>query len=351
MPFQRDPPHQRTVLRALTLFIALACFAFGLINLIRPVYLLAVVELISGIASLWAFFVLPGVKNIKRWAIVFVVFFSALLMLTLSSSATNPNMFVWIFLLPLVSYATLGARLGFRFTVVFGFVLISLFLYRFTIATDLINVAGALNICLCALVVWVFSHIYESSRQQSQKDLLRLVAEDPLTGLYNRVRLHEIFNREVSQAKRQNTDLSLLLLDLDHFKRVNDVFGHDSGDRVLEQLAELLRKNIRKTDYAFRVGGEEFCIILPGADRVKAEAVANLLRTTLEGKALDCNGRVAHITMSVGVCQWGAEFSSMGDVYAKADKRLYQAKHKGRNCVVAHDEGAIFDSMPAQKVS
>jgi len=166
-----------------------------------------------------------------------------------------------------------------------------------------------------------------------REELERLANFDPLTGLYNRQailgKLHELINR----SKRYKEYFSLSMLDIDHFKKVNDRYGHLIGDDVLEKIAVLIRRNIRDTDIAGRYGGEEFIIILPQADLSSATVVAERIRNIIENAEMkDSGGNVFAITVSQGLSSWepGEDTHSL---ISRADEALYKAKENGRNRV------------------
>jgi len=172
--------------------------------------------------------------------------------------------------------------------------------------------------------------------QQAMADkekLERLANFDSLTGLYNRRailgKLHELINR----ANRYKEDFSLSMLDIDHFKRVNDHYGHLTGDEVLEKIATLIHRNIRDTDIVGRYGGEEFIIILPKTNLSSAWVAAERLRSIIEKAEMkDSAGNVFAITVSQGLSGWerGEDIHSL---ISRADEALYKAKEKGRNRV------------------
>lgn len=157
-----------------------------------------------------------------------------------------------------------------------------------------------------------------------------LAGTDQLTGLANRRRFNEFFERELNRRQRQATPLSLLLFDLDHFKRINDQYGHEVGDLVLGEVARLTGGAIRRTDLAARWGGEEFVVLLPDTDREAARQLAEKLRATIAAHDFP---RVGKLTVSFGVTSLLAEESGDKGLFKRADQALYQAKAGGRNRV------------------
>jgi diguanylate cyclase (GGDEF)-like protein len=163
-----------------------------------------------------------------------------------------------------------------------------------------------------------------------------LSMRDPLTGLWNRRYLEETMTRELPRARRTNTGIGAIILDLDHFKNLNDTFGHDAGDFVLAQVAELLRHATRGSDIACRFGGEEFGVILPGASLEHTRNKAEAIRGAFAGMSLQFEGApLGSITLSAGVAALPPGKQDWAQVMRMADKALYTAKQAGRNRVIA----------------
>ena len=158
---------------------------------------------------------------------------------------------------------------------------------------------------------------------------------DTLTGIPNRLAWEERVKQEYARWKRFGTPLTLLVWDVDHFKRINDEFGHRAGDKVLKVIANLLADNVRETDFVARYGGEEFTVLMPGADPEAARGVAEKLRAAVEHCGFHYKGDEVPITISCGIAGF-RDGDSVEAVFERADRALYQAKAEGRNrCVVA----------------
>jgi diguanylate cyclase (GGDEF)-like protein len=166
--------------------------------------------------------------------------------------------------------------------------------------------------------------------------LSQMAMTDPLTGMPNRRAFEEALARDLSRAERHGGAVTLILVDADHFKKVNDTFGHQGGDAVLKALSEVLRESTRTSDIAARVGGEEFALILPQTDADNALVVAERVRVKFAVRkiAID-DGRTAKATVSLGVATAKAPGCRGLDraLYEAADRALYAAKASGRNCV------------------
>jgi diguanylate cyclase (GGDEF)-like protein len=161
---------------------------------------------------------------------------------------------------------------------------------------------------------------------------------DPLTDVFNRRFLNEVLAFELARASQTGQPFSLMMLDIDHFKHFNDVYGHETGDVVLKELAETLRRHSRKNDIVCRWGGEEFLLVFPTMDSEAAYERAEMLREAIKTIVIISEGRrVDQITASAGVATYpGAGLDAEG-LTAAADRALYEAKHAGRDrVVIAH---------------
>lgn len=161
---------------------------------------------------------------------------------------------------------------------------------------------------------------------------LQLASHDPLTGVQNRLALENALQREVDLAHRQQTSLSMLVIDADHFKRFNDEYGHAFGDDVLRALAGALASTVRRSDLLFRYGGEEFVIIASHTNRDGAALLGERLREAVSA-IKTIGGRDIELSVSVGVAELAGQETS-DELFERADTGVYQAKEKGRNCVV-----------------
>ena len=173
------------------------------------------------------------------------------------------------------------------------------------------------------------------------RDTLKQQAiRDPLTGLFNRRYMEETLNREISRSERYRTPLGIIMVDLDHFRRFNNTFGHDAGDVVLQDMGKFLQNNIRKEDVACRYGGEEFTLIMPGASLDVTEKRAETLRQKVQHLQIYYNNKLLdNVTLSLGVAVYPEHGSTGEAVIQAADVALYRAKQAGRNRV-AVSEGA-----------
>lgn len=176
--------------------------------------------------------------------------------------------------------------------------------------------------------------------EEKNAELERLANTDYLTNLYNRRRFFQAAEDEFAGAIRSRNPISITLIDLDHFKQVNDTYGHLVGDHVLVHIAKLIRTHCRVSDVAARYGGEEFIILHPSIDRQNAFQVAERIRKAVEATPFSLEGDEISLTLSAGVVDTkvGRDFKRIDDILGLADKALYRAKDAGRNQVVVFDE-------------
>jgi diguanylate cyclase (GGDEF)-like protein len=162
-----------------------------------------------------------------------------------------------------------------------------------------------------------------------EEELKKLSITDNLTQTYNRTKYDEVIKREIARTKRNSRPLSVAMFDIDHFKEVNDAYGHDVGDYVLKTLSQIAKKNIRDIDYLIRWGGEEFIVIVLDTDLRGAEVMAEKIRHAIENFNFD---KVSRVTVSFGVTQFKQD-DTEDSLMKRTDDALYQAKGKGRNRV------------------
>ncbi|WP_320035678.1 diguanylate cyclase [Halarcobacter sp.] len=171
--------------------------------------------------------------------------------------------------------------------------------------------------------------------EESKKKLEILANKDHLSDLYNRRPLFEISNKLISLAKRDNSDISVLLFDIDKFKVINDIYGHKAGDEVIKSFAKLLKRDRRSSDIVARVGGEEFVILQPATKKEDAYKVAQEIRKKVENLEVISDDKTIKFTVSCGVDSLIKEDTRLDELIARADKKLYEAKNTGRNKVIA----------------
>src|SRR5207247_9050366 len=163
---------------------------------------------------------------------------------------------------------------------------------------------------------------------QYHEEIYRLMTVDGLTEVHNKRFFHDSLEKEASRSKRYDRTFSIVMFDLDHFKNVNDTHGHLAGDAVLRQLGIIVRQNVRRDDIAARVGGEEFGVILPEIGRDGAALFAEKLRAAVEAASFRFESTRIHVTISLGLAQWGPEFKEAEEIARAAGDKLNDARDR-----------------------
>jgi diguanylate cyclase (GGDEF)-like protein len=169
---------------------------------------------------------------------------------------------------------------------------------------------------------------------REREALLERATRDSLTGLWNRATILDVLTRELAHAQRTGTPLALALIDVDHFKHVNDTYGHHGGDEVLCELAHRLACSIRQNDWLGRYGGEELMVVLPGLSYIGAAAPIERLRECISERPFKAQEFTVHLTVSIGMAWYESLTDTAHDMISRADAALYRAKDSGRNRVI-----------------
>jgi len=195
-----------------------------------------------------------------------------------------------------------------------------------------VSLVDPLMMLVFAMIVSEVFYRIRCQQFDLQLRLARLARIDALTGLHNRRDLDERMEAEMSRSRRHRDPFSVVIGDLDRFKRVNDEFGHDIGDEVLREVGRRLSTNLREEDLAVRWGGEEFLLLLPGTDAEAARRVADKIRQRIADEPFSCTGQDIRVTISFGVAQFRDEPLAR-ELIKRADAAMYRAKQSGRNRV------------------
>jgi len=174
--------------------------------------------------------------------------------------------------------------------------------------------------------------------QVLQNELRQQAIHDPLTGLYNRRYLKDALKRDIARAEREQQMVSIIIMDIDFFKSINDSYGHAAGDLLLQRFAELIKSLCRDADFVCRYGGEEFIVIMPGASLAISQGRAELIRTKFEALHVPYENHLLHATVSLGIATYPQHSLHSDDLLILADRALYHAKEEGRNRAVAYQD-------------
>jgi diguanylate cyclase (GGDEF)-like protein len=179
-----------------------------------------------------------------------------------------------------------------------------------------------------------------TEERKTQDQLKFLATTDSLSNLYNRAEFMNLAQKEFVLARKNNEELSLLIMDLDNFKNINDTFGHAAGDEIIREMGSIIKASFRKTDISGRIGGEEFAVVLKHSSLEEANMVAEKVREIVAGRKVVYRKQEISFTVSIGVASLRDninDIKDIGDILKMADDALYKAKAKGRNCVVTLD--------------
>lgn len=182
----------------------------------------------------------------------------------------------------------------------------------------------------------VFRDITE--RKVSSDNLANLLTKDHLTGAVNRAHFFNLAEKELARASRYEHSISIIMLDADHFKQVNDNWGHPIGDEVLKSIVKITEGVLRPGDTIARFGGEEFVVMLPKSNSIEASMIAERIRSSIEASSVDAGDEKIKITVSIGCASMSQSRSTLKQLLVSADSALYQAKSRGRNCIVDIDD-------------
>lgn len=361
MLFKIIPDDNKNALRLKRHFISSACiFLFSLVCLYfydRDYFILADTSILFALAVLWT------------GQLIFTITIRSRRNMYFSDPSMTHGQMIWatVFLL-FFSYALKDMRsvmmMGYLGILSFGF-------FRLTAKQFIINVALTLSAYLsiiiyiyineplririnkemvqltifavtCVVLVYTGSAVsrlrkLHNKRARELKDALHLnmllAITDDLTGLYTRSHLMDILDQQKARADREGNDFIILFADLDHFKSVNDTYGHSAGDIALEDFSQIILNSIREVDYASRFGGEEFVIVLVNTDMDNAKNVAERIRKTIGNNNFSDVAPGLRVTVSIGAACY-QEFKSIQETLQHADDRMYKAKASGRNTCV-----------------
>lgn len=252
---------------------------------------------------------------------------------------------IWFYLLILVTYMISDKTSGILYTLA-SIIIIST--VNFFIDLQLSQIAinsGILGLIIGSFLSYTYTDKitnYENSLEQQNSSLSLLASTDYLTGVMNKRMFNEISERYFQTAQKDHLNLTLLLLDLDHFKKINDTYGHQAGDQLLISFVETIENILTKSDIFARIGGEEFAILLSQIDKQDAYKLAEKIRKEVENITIQCNGYNVFVRTSIGITQNGATDNSFDDMFSRSDRALYKAKKEGRNrtCCAPFSEGS-----------
>ncbi len=329
MALSRFSTYSPVSIRWLLLLTTIVLFVSATINLQRDVLIFAVIEYILSVLCFLTFIFFKQWitdKNIIWLSIIYSNLVFSILIYGTMVEGVSITIYLWLSVIPFISYLLSGIFWGFISTVVYFILLSITFLNNFDSYAHQITTESLFNLLASVTVLWILTHSYAVSNIKVNKKLLSIAMKDSLTKLNNRHAFYEFFKQNRHNAK------SLMIIDLDFFKKVNDNYGHDAGDYILQTVADIFNEQASKEEFVFRLGGEEFAVFLPNTNLTQASNIAHKINASIKEYQFIYHKQAIKITASIGVA-----YSTDDDLNAlmrRADTCLYQAKNNGRDCVV-----------------
>ena len=331
---ESDLIRHRAILRVILFTAAPSCLLFTYLNYTNGNTGLAVLDAMLLTASIYLIIKSKTSAHIHLISLCFSIAVFSVVMYAITLRDSPAALLVWVYTIPILAYSTLGKFYGFFTSGIF--ISISVFQVvsnanNYKIEPDFYDLT---HLTISAILSWALVHVYETARANAHAMLLQFSSTDSLTGVNNRVSLEDSFLRISSRSQENGTESGLILIDLDHFKKINDTMGHPCGDEVLRQVAATLTKNTRPDDKVFRIGGEEFCILTTCNNFEHLENVAESIRQRIEAVEVAYDNKKIKVTCSIGAIRLTADENDLTTLLRDADKALYRAKENGRNQVI-----------------
>jgi len=325
--------HRRSLMRMLFVITGSTLLIFACLQVFNGFLWIGAGELVLCALLFFGVWRLKVTPNLQQWIYVYLVclfsFFIVIMVLPEASIAA----FAWVLMMPVLSYLLLGKYEGMILSIPFmmaGCITYYSYLGSVGNARTLIDL---LNMVMCALLMLAFVHLYEVRREEAEQRLVDMAQTDALTGLANRSSFQSTLVRTIAESERNGTGFALVIMDIDHFKMVNDTMGHDAGDLVLASIGHCLRERLRSTDFVARLGGEEFGVILRDVRPGMAYDLIEELRQRIASQKLVYGDASIRVTACFGIAQWPENGRDAETLFRVADRCLYRGKRAGRNCV------------------
>jgi diguanylate cyclase (GGDEF)-like protein len=332
---------QRSLIRMIFVCTGLILWVFCALQFAAGEYLLASFELLSGGVLVWGGWRIVRVRNVLPWVYLYLLpMFSFLLYIIVVPNASK-TAFVWVYSVPVLSYLLLGRKRGSLLTLPFVLGACLLYLYTYPIQLDAESLIDLGNALFCGVMIIVFVHFYETRRAYAHQQLQQMARTDALTGVASRGSFQQSLEQGIHEMQRSYDKLVLVILDVDHFKAVNDQYGHDAGDQALRHICNGLNQRLRNTDTLGRLGGEEFGLLLRNTELAAAEPLVEMLREQIANQPLVYGEARIALTATFGLAEWPRDGQTADELYRCADQRLYRGKALGRNRLISCSASAV----------
>lgn len=316
------------ITRFLLLFEAVVLALSALSNLFFTEYLVVViVETVFSIVALITYFYLNKSKNQLLAGWVSSLLLALFIIFLVIYTQGKMNTFALVMIYPLLSFAVLDKKHGTISFVFYSAIILAIILYGQTHWAMEYPAESFVNVFIALLTCGITIYYFEHTKEEAIQSLYQTSITDELTGLWNRKMFEQTLQTEIAYANRHKTPLSMAIFDLDFFKHINDHYGHDIGDIILQQFSQLLKKRVRQEDYVARWGGEEFALILPNTN---IEGAKSVVRTILACVRKFDFEMAQQITVSAGIGEYHPGLTPQ-EFFRLVDHALYQAKKQGRD--------------------
>ncbi|AOY89284.1 GGDEF domain-containing protein [Marinobacter salinus] len=325
--------HRRSLMRLLFFVTGTALVVFACLQILNGFWWVGAGELTASVILYVGVWRLRSTSYLQQWVYGYLVtlfFFFLVIMLLPEASVAA---FVWVLMMPVLAYLLLGKREGMILSVPFMLVGCVIYYYYLGSVGSPHAMIDLLNMVLCAALMLAFIHLYQVRREEAEQRLVDMAQTDALTGLANRNNFQGTLARTIAECERSGAGFALVVMDIDHFKLVNDTLGHDAGDYVLRQIGQCLIERLRITDFVGRLGGEEFGLILRDVKSADAFELMDELRQRISERQLSYGEAKVRITASFGIAQWPEHGRQAETLFCVADRCLYSGKRAGRNQV------------------
>lgn len=300
--------------------------------IVDPIPSLLLLNTFACFGFFMAYMWLRHTKDLNLIVKILVVFVIITQLILIKINANASFGLAWTFIVPLFLIPLIGTKksilsLGLFYAFIFGFMFFD---------SDLWAKNGWNNESLTRYIavssgIIILGSFYNLIFEKFQSDLYELSITDGLTNVFNRRKIDEVLDNELQRATRNKNDLSLCMLDIDDFKKINDSFGHLVGDKVLKNMGKILKENSRNVDIVGRWGGEEFCIIMPNTNMQEAKVLTQRIQESIKNHDFELK---QPLTCSFGLANTNGSCTLRDDFVKKADDALYQAKNNGKNKIV-----------------
>lgn len=325
--------HRRSLMRLLFFVTGSALVVFACLQILNGYLWVGVGELAATAVLYFGVWRLKATPCLQRWIYAYLVTLFAFFLVIMLLPEASVAAFVWVLMMPVMAYLLLGKREGMILSVPFmlaGGVIYYIHLGQVDSPGALIDL---LNMVLCGVLMLMFIHLYEVRREEAEQRLVDMAQTDALTGLANRSNFYCTLNRTIAECDRSGSGFALVVMDIDHFKVVNDTLGHDAGDFVLKHIGRCLTERLRSSDSVGRLGGEEFGFILRNVKPTDAFELIEELRERIAASDLAYGEARIRVTASFGIAQWPDHGREAERLFRVADRCLYSGKRAGRNRV------------------